>query len=172
MTKIKGNSYYLIIRILFFLLPPFLIGYIISQPNTPDKGFYGGILLISLFLVFILKSLKDLVVVKFNDYNMSITYLIIQKKIDVPYSNLLNWKCIDGHRGQHYNVIKFKTDNFLGTSKIRVDRIVDGDKFIPFVKWLKTKNDKIEFKITPSDSKLIKPFNKEFGIENKIPTKK
>lgn len=163
MTKFKGNSYYLIIRILYLLFPAFLIGYVISQPNTPDKSFYGGVFLISLFLIFILKSLKDLVSVKFNDDTMRITYLISQRKIEVSYSNLLKWHCFDGVRGNHYNIIQFKSDNFLGTRKIKVDRIVDGDKFIPFVKWLKSKNNKVAFKITPSDSKLIKLFNKEFS---------
>ena len=160
MTKFKGNSYYLIIRIIFLLFPSFLIGYVIYQPNTPDKVFYVGIFLISLFLIFIIKSLKNLVLVEFNDNEMRIFYLITKKNTEVPYSDLLKWNCIDGQRGYHFNIIHFKSDKYMGTSKVKIDRIVDSDKFIPFVKWLKTKNDKIEFKITPSDSKLIKPFNK------------
>ncbi len=165
MAKYKANSYYLIIRIFFLLLPPIIIGYVIYQPKTPEDVIFGGVFVIMPFVIYIVKLLSDLVYVEFNENDMIITYLITKKEKKIPYLNLLTWECIDGQRGYHINVIKFKSDFFLGTSKIKVDRVVDSDQFISFVKWLKSKNDKIKFKITPSDSKLLYEFNKEIGLK-------
>ena len=145
------------------MLPaPILIGLLIYQPNTPDKTIYGGIIIISLFLIYIIKLLKELVFIEFNEEHIILTYSITKTTIIMPYSKIIKWDCIDGQRGSHYNIIHFKSDNFLGTNKIRIDRIVDSDKFISFVKWLKSKNEKIELTITPSDSKLLYAYYKEF----------
>ena len=162
MKTYSGNSYFLIIRILFLIIPPITIGLVIYQPNTPEKTIYGGIVLIFLFLLYFLKLLKELVFVKLNEKHMVLTYLITKTTKIIPYSKILKWDCIDGQRGSHYNIIKFEADNFLSTNKIKIDRIVDSDKFIPFIKWLKSKNEKIEITITPSDSKLLYEYYKEF----------
>ena len=162
MPYFSGNSYYLLTRVFFLLIPPLLIGFVIYQPGTADKLIYAGIFIISIFVFFILKSFRDLVVVKFYDHNITIKYLIIQKEISVPYSNLVKWYCFDGQKGQHYNIIRFKTDNFKKPKKIKIDRIARNKEFIAIVKWFKTKNENIEFKIAPSDSKLKNLFKKEF----------
>ena len=162
MNKYTGNSYYLIFRIIYLILPFLLFGFVVYKLNAPKEIIYGGMVLIFIVLVYILRLLKELVYVEFNENSMNITYLITKKVKAVPYSKLTKFVCIDGQRGYHFNVIEFKSDDFLGTKKVKVDRIVDSDKFISFIKWLKVKNEKIDFKITPSDSKLLYEFYKEF----------
>ena len=167
MNSIKGNSFYLLIRILIFLIPILIIGYIINQTNTPSITFYIGVLFIIVFILLIIKSLKDIVIVEFNETNMIITYVIIQKKVYVPYLNLLKWTCIDGQRGHHYNILQFKSDSTSGVSKVKIDRIVSSNKFIRFCKWLKEKNTNLEISIKPSDSKLLYEYYKEFNNNKK-----
>jgi len=165
MKNYKANSYYLLTRI-FFLIPlPLFIGFIINQPDTPVKTIYGGLFIIVLFLLFILRLLLKILSVEFKENHMKITYLISRIKLEIPYSEINNWLCIDGQRGYHFNVIKFNSKKFYTTNGIKVDRLVDGDQFIPFLRWMKRKNDRIEFEIIPSDSKLLKEFNKEFKTQ-------
>jgi voltage-gated potassium channel Kch len=161
MRKYQANSYYLIIRIIFLTIPILIIGYIIYVGNLPNEFIYGGILLSSVILLYIIKLLRNLVFVEFNESNLIITFMISKNEKIISYSDLIELTCIDGQRGYHFNVIKFKSSSF-SNSKITVDRIVDSDKFISFLKWLKDKNERIELNIIPSDSKLIPEFHKEF----------
>lgn len=162
MTKYKANSYYLIIRILSLLPVLFLIGFFVSQENTPIKTVYGGIFLGLLILFFIIRLFRKLLVVRFNEESLHITYLISRKVRSIPYSDVISLVCNDSRRGYHIVVIEFNYDEFKNPKKIKVDRFVDTDKLVPFLKWLKTKNQQIHLEITPSDSKLIPAFLKEF----------
>ena len=162
MKKYDANSYYLIIRVFSLIVLVAIIGVFIKQLDTPKYTFYGGIIIISLLVIWIIKLLKNIVYIGFYEDNMEVTHLITRVKKIIPYSDLIDLVCVDSRVGHHYNTIKFKADNLLGTSNIKVDRIVDSDQFITFLKWLKNKNKNIEFEIIPSDSKLLSEFNKEF----------
>lgn len=162
MTKYKANSYYLIFRILSLLTILFLIGFFVFQENTPIKTVYGGIFLGLLILFFIIRLSRKLLVVRFKEETLQITYLISRKIRIISYSDVISLVCYDSRRGYHVVVIEFKYDEFKNPKKIKVDRFVDADKLVPFLKWLKAKNQIIHLDIRPSDSKLLPEFNKEF----------
>ena len=162
MIKYKANSYYLIIRILSLLLILLLIGFFVSQENTPKKTVYGGIFFCLFIIIFIIRLFRKLLVIRFSEEMLTITYLISRRVLSIPYSNLISLVCSDSRRGYHVVEIEFKYNEFKNPRKIKVDRFVDANKLIPFLKWLKTKNQIIQLKIKPSDSKLISAFNKEF----------
>jgi len=162
MTKYKANSYYLFIRILSLLPVLFLIGFFISQDNTPIKTVYGGMFLGLLILFFIIRLFSKLLVVRFNEERLHITYLISKKVRSIPYLDIISLICNDSRRGYHVVEIEFKYDEYKKPKKIKVDRFVDADKLIPFLKWLKSKNHQLHLEIIPSDSKLIPAFLEEF----------
>lgn len=166
MTKYKANSYYLILRILYLIPILIFIGFFILQENTPKKTIYGGIFIGALILLLIIRLLRKLLVVRFSEEEMRVTYLISRKVRNIPYSDVISLVCIDGRRGHHVVVLEFKYDEFKPSKKIKMDRFVDADKFVPFLKWLRAKNNRIGLKITPSDSKLIPEFNKTFKKHN------
>lgn len=158
-----GNSYYLIFRILHPILAILFTDYFIYKFNLPKEAIYVGIVLTGIVLIYSFLLLKKMVYVEFNENSVTITYLINKKVKDIPYSKLTKFTCIDGQIGFHFNIFEFRTDDFLNTDKVKLDRIVHNDNFISFIKWLKSKNEKIEFKIIPPDSKLLYEYYKEFG---------
>ncbi len=162
MTKFTGNSYYLITKIFFSLFPFILFGILFYNLNAPIQIYYGGFIAFSFVMIYIIYLLSKLVYVEFNDENMIIKYLILRKTKSIPYKDLIKFTCIDGKRGHHLNMIEFK-DRKLNKRKIKIDRIVDSDKFIDFTKWIKDKNSNMDFKIIPSDSILLTEYRKEFN---------
>ena len=80
---------------------------------------------------------KKLLVVRFNEETLHITYLISRKVRSIPYSDVISLVCNDSRRGYHIVVIEFKYNEFENPKKIKVDRFVDADKLVPFLKWLK-----------------------------------
>lgn len=164
MTKYNGNSYYLILRILQIIFPFGLIGYFLYTINPPIKVINYFLLFFSLFFIYIIFLARKIVTVEFNTHSMRINHLLSGSIKDIPYSKLTKYTCIDGQKGHNQNTIEY-ISNTSRTKKITVDRIVDSDDFIPFLKWLRGKNKYIDFKVMPADSKLLPAFNKEFRTE-------
>ena len=161
MKKYTTDTSYLIDKIFYLLIPIALISYLIYKINDSEIIFYSGLLLISILVLIIAIFVTKYAYFNFTENNIIVESAISRKTEKINYSNITEFQHISGFRQTSLNVIKYKSIDKTNR-KIKSTTVVPSDEFIDFVKWLKNKNDKIEFSFFPSDSKMRTKYQTEF----------
>ena len=161
MKKYKTDTSYLIDKIFYLFIPIGLISYLIYKINDSEIIFFGGLLIISILILIIVRFTSKYSYFNFTENNIIVEYAISRKTEIINYSSITEFQHISGFRQTSLNIIKWKPDG-ITNRKLKCTTVVPSDEFIEFIKWLKNKNDKIEFSFFPSDSKMKSKFQKEF----------
>jgi len=161
MKEYTSNTYYLIDKLFYLLVFSGLIGYFVYSLDNNNKIQIAGIVIISIFLILFIRLTTKLASIKFTESKITVKYLITRKVLQIYYSSIIEIQYISGYQISSLNIIKYKSDN-IAINKVKLTSVVSQDKYIEFAKWIKNKNNKIEFKFFPPDLKLKSEFNKEF----------
>jgi len=163
MEKYTSNTYFLIDRIFYLILYIVLIGlltYFFANINVIK---YGGLTSIPVLIFVLLWSISKLATLEYNEKNINITYRFPFNQKSIDYSSIIEIQHISGYKSTTLNIIKYKQKDSLKNKKLKIRNVVQNDKFIEFIKWMKTKNEQIEFTFLPTDSKLKEAYLKEFS---------
>lgn len=118
--------------------------------------------LVIIFLI-ILYQLRQSFTIKFSDNRIIIEYPFLKRIIEVPYENLIEIEFISAYRTPNRNRIKFKIQNKV--KSLRFLTVAQSDQYIEFTKWLKSKNDKLELKVFPSDHIMNHKIQEIYGFK-------
>ena len=159
MKEYTSNTYYLIDKLFYLLIFCGLIGYLTYF--LENKIQIIGIVFISILFILFIRLTTKLASIKFTENKITVKYLITRKILQIYYSSITEIQYISGYKISSLNIIKYKSDNIV-INKLKLTSVVSQDKYIEFAKWIKNKNNKIEFIFFPSDLKLKSEFNKVF----------
>ncbi len=106
----QGNSTYLVLYFFISLFPFAIITYLLFNFEAPQKITLIGFLITILYLIIGFAFLVNKwISISFHEEKIEIYKILLGKTIKIPYRYLINYTCIDGHRGYHINIIKYKT---------------------------------------------------------------
>lgn len=162
MKKYTTDTSYLIDKIFYLFMPIGFISYLIYKVNDSEIIFYGGFLILSILILIMIRLISKYASFNFTESNIVVTYSISRKTELINYSNITEFQHISGFKQTSLNVIKYKPDG-ITNRKIKSTTVASSTEYIDFVKWLKNKNNSIEFSFFPSDSNMKTKFLKEFG---------
>ena len=161
MNKYTSNTYYLIDKLFYLIVFIGIIGYLVYLIQGSNEILIGGIIIISILLIIFIRLTSKLASIQFSESRIIVKYSISRKVVQIDYSTVMEIHYISGYKIASLNIIKYKSDN-IAERKLKLTSVVAQDDYIEFVRWIKNKNNKIEFKFYPSDLKLKSKFNKEF----------
>jgi len=121
------------------------------------------IIVIVLILTLVIVFRKTSFQCSFYDNHLLVKYNYLNKQFKIDYFDLLEIRYYAIHKGQSTNRIYFNSDKKKNYFKI--NSVKNGDEFIQFVKWIKSKNEKIEINIMPSDNLLNHKIQEEYGFK-------
>ncbi|WP_179352475.1 hypothetical protein [Winogradskyella vidalii] len=121
-------------------------------------------------IVIIYYHRKRTFTIKFLENEIIIEHQFLKKKIKVSYVDLLVIEFLSIHKSPDRNKIHFKTENQLQSLSFLA--IAHSDQYIEFIKWLKTKNDKLELKVFPSDHIMNHKIQEIYGFKYRKMLKK
>ena len=101
--------------------------------------------------------------IKFSENGIIIEYTFLKKTIQVSYVDLLQIEFISAYRSPNRNRIKFKNGNKI--KSLRFLTVAQSDHYLEFIKWLKSKNDKLELKVFPSDHIMNHKIQEVYGFK-------
>ncbi len=125
---------------------------------------------IGIVIFIILYQRKRTFDIKFLENEIKIEYPFLKKTSQVPYVDLLQIEFISAYRSPNRNRIKFKIGNKI--ESLRFLTIAQSDQYIEFIKWLKSKNDKLELKVFPSDHIMNHKIQEVYGFKYRKMLKK
>ncbi len=96
--------------------------------------------------------------------------MFLRKTVKVPYKDLLQIEFISAHRTPTRNRIKFNYGNKI--KSLRFLTVAYSDQYIEFVKWLKSKNDKLDLKVFPSNHIINHKIQEVYGFKYREIVKK
>ncbi|NRR91931.1 hypothetical protein HSX10_10180 [Winogradskyella undariae] len=115
-------------------------------------------------MIFIILYLrKKVFTIKFLEAVISVDYIYLDKSIQILYNELIAVEFISVHKSPDRNRIKFMKDDKV--ESLRFLSIAQSDSYIEFVKWLKSKNEKIELTVFPSDHIMNHKIQEVYGFK-------
>jgi hypothetical protein len=164
MTKYSSSSSYSIYEAVIASLMFLGIGIVISNSSEIIWIKIISILIsIGIVIFIILYQRKRTFNIKFLENEIKIEYPFLKKTSQVPYVDLLQIEFISAYRSPNRNRIKFKIGNKI--ESLRFLTIAQSDQYIEFIKWLKSKNDKLELKVFPSDHIMNHKIQEVYGFK-------
>ncbi len=118
---------------------------------------------IGIIVLIILYQRKKTFDIKFSENGIIIEYPFLNKTDQVPYTDLVQIQFISAYRAPNRNKIKFKIDGKI--ESLRFLTVAQSDQYIEFIKWLKSKNDKLELKVFPSDHIMNHKIQEVYGFK-------
>ena len=125
---------------------------------------------IGIVILIILYQRKKTFDIKFSENGIIIEYPFLKKTVQVSYADLLQIEFISAYRAPNRNSIKFKIGNKI--ESLRFLTVAQSDQYIEFIKWLKSKNDKLELKVFPSDHIMNHKIQEVYGFKYREMLKK
>src|SRR5690606_9283020 len=171
MTKYSSSSSYsnyeAVIASLMFLG----IGIVIANSSETIWIKVISILIsIGIVILIILYQRKRTFDIKFSENGIIIEYPFLKKTVQISYANLLLIEFMSVNRTPNMNRIKFKIGNKI--ESLRFLTVAQSDQYIEFIKWLKSKNDKLELKVFPSDHIMNHKIQEVYGFKYRKMLKK
>ena len=125
---------------------------------------------IGIVILIILYQRKRTFDIKFSENGIIIEYPFLKKTVQISYANLLLIEFMSVNRTPNMNRIKFKIGNKI--ESLRFLTVAQSDQYIEFIKWLKSKNDKLELKVFPSDHIMNHKIQEVYGFKYRKMLKK
>lgn len=164
MTKYSSSSSYSNYEAFFVIIFFFSIGIVIADSlefilmKIISIGF-------SLFLAFlvILNQRKKTFDILFLENQINVHYLFLDKKITICYNDIVELTFISVSKSPNRNQIKYQFKNKIHSLKFL--SVAESDQYIEFIKWIKSKNEKIELKVLPSDHIMNHKIQEVYGFK-------
>ena len=162
MIKYKSNTYYLFDSLPFIIIFVGISCFLTYVLHDNRYLFVSGLIisLILLFLVF--KQIQKIARVEFHDNSILIKYVFHSREKSIAYSAIMEYQHMHGYNVTSLNIIKYLNSGTSDLMKLKITNVASNNEFMEFVRWIKSRNNNIEFKFFPSDSKLIGEYKKEF----------
>lgn len=152
MAKYTSTTYYIFDYILYLIIFSVITGLITYFLRDKEAVLFGGVVLLVIQVLLIVRLVRKLAKIEFDDKTIKVTYIFPRKEVLVDYSSIKEIIHIFGYNMSSVNFLKYYDREVL--IKFKMTPVVAVDEYLEFVKWLKRKNNQIEFKFLPSDSKL------------------
>jgi len=98
----------------------------------------------------------------FEEKHVVVKYRFINKTNYIDYSDITELKYINASKSPTTNEIKFKHEKQSMSIKFLT---IDNIDYIEFVKWIKSKNEKIELTVFPSDNYMNHRLQEIYGFK-------
>ena len=118
---------------------------------------------IILSLLIILYQRKRVFEIQFKDEFVEIEFIYTKRKLQVPYSELLTVEYISVYKYPTKNKIEFKLNK--KRKKLKFLTIANSNDYVEFIKWLKSKNENIEWRVFPSDNIMNHKLQEIYGFK-------
>jgi hypothetical protein len=99
--------------------------------------------------------------IRFEDEQVIVKYPFTGKEKNIGYSDIVELQYISAYKAATTNEIKFKESGENLSLKFLS---IEYDSYIEFVKWIKSKNDKIELTVFPSDNYMNHRLQEIYGF--------
>ena len=120
-----------------------------------------GSILLSIWLVsYQRKKVFDII---FEKEKIRIEYVYNNKKIEIEYSELLTVEYISTPKNPTRNKIEFKLNGNI--KKLKFLSVADSNEYVEFIKFLKSKNQNIKWKVFPSDNIMNHKLQEVYGFK-------
>ncbi|MCL7755136.1 hypothetical protein [Polaribacter sp. Z022] len=120
-----------------------------------------GSILLSIWLVsYQRKKVFDII---FEKEKIRIEYVYNNKKIEIEYSELLTVEYISAPKNPTRNKIEFKLNGNI--KKLKFLSVADSNEYVEFIKFLKSKNQNIKWKVFPSDNIMNHKLQEVYGFK-------
>nr|WP_321414574.1 hypothetical protein [uncultured Allomuricauda sp.] len=148
-----------ILLILMISVIAWMIIYVIN-------GIYYQILASIVWLLICFLQIRNMYKRTFSIYFLEneiiVKYRFIKKELNIQYSDIYEYKYLNAARSPEMNQLRYIQNN----KKKRINySSIDYNKYIEFVKWLKSRNKEIEFTVYPSDHYMNHRLQEEFGFK-------
>lgn len=119
--------------------------------------------------LWIVLSNRDRIIdVEFREQFIVVNHVFKVDVVRIPYEHVIELQFVSVNKGPTINKMKF--DYLERQETIRFKTIAHGTEFVDFVKWLKTKNDKIKVTAYPPDHYMNHKLQEEYGFNyRKVP---
>ncbi|PQJ74161.1 hypothetical protein [Polaribacter gangjinensis] len=119
-----------------------------------------GSILLSIWLV--LYQRKKVFEIIFEKEKIRIEYVYNSNKIEIDYAELLTVEYISTTKNPTRNKIEFKLNGSI--KKLKFLSVADSNEYVEFIKFLKSKNENIKWKVFPSDNIMNHKLQEVYGF--------
>ena len=120
----------------------------------------GSVLLGVLIILNQRKKVFDII---FEKEKIRIEYVHNNSKIEIEYSELLTVEYISTPKNPTRNKIEFKLNGNI--KKLKFQSVAESNEYVEFVKFLKSKNENIKWKVFPSDNIMNHKLQEVYGFK-------
>ncbi|WP_405567468.1 hypothetical protein [Polaribacter sp. Asnod6-C07] len=106
---------------------------------------------------------KNVFEIEFNDELIEIDFFYTNRKIAIEYSELLSIEYISTSKNPTKNKIEYKINGEL--KKLKFTSVAHSNEYVEFIKFLKSKNDGIKWKVFPSNDIMNHKLQKVYGFK-------
>ena len=170
MIKYRSNTYYLFDNLPFIIIFCGILSFLTYVFRDNEYFFAGGLIVSLLLFIIIFRQLRKVARVEFNEKSILIKYMLPRLEKRISYSVIKEYQHIHGYKLTSLNIIEYLDSGTSDLMKLKITNVVSNDEFMEFVKWIKDRNNNIEFRFFPTDSKLIGEYEKEFDSLDKDTT--
>ncbi|MEL4307335.1 hypothetical protein [Joostella sp. CR20] len=165
MKKTYKSTYtYSILETLLLLFFSIGIGGVIISNTDSNIIIVGTAILVCIIcIITVLYKRKNTFEIAFEEGEIVKNYTFIHKKVRINYKNLLAIEYIDFPKSSVMNKVKYKSKNRVKT--ISFVAFAHSDDYLEFIKWLKSKNENIELKVSPSDHIMNYKIQEIYGFK-------
>ena len=160
MKNYTSNTYYLLDYIFYLIFFSAIVGLITYFLKDNRHILIGSAVLLSIFILVIFRLISKLAIIEFNAKDVRIRYRFPRKEVRINYSSLNEIVHITGYNISSINILKYKQLNEF--KKLKITAVVSSNEYLEFVKWVKKKDENIEFNFHPVDSELRSEFLEKY----------
>jgi hypothetical protein len=99
----------------------------------------------------------------FEEEKIRIEYAHNNNKLEIKYSELLTVEYISTPKNPTRNKIEFKL--YGNIKKLKFQSVAESNEYVEFVKFLKSKNENIKWKVFPSDNIMNHKLQEVYGFK-------
>ncbi|WP_299534151.1 hypothetical protein [Ulvibacterium sp.] len=169
MYKYRSSSRFKIFDTVVATLMFIGIGYaVIATTNNIAAQISVAMVVLFISLWIAHRSRNRIFDVEFKEQFIVVDHVFKPDNARILYENIIELQFISVNKSPTFNKMIFNYGEKQET--IRFKTIARGDEFIDFVKWLKSKNDKIKVSVYPPDHYMNHRLQKEYGFNyRKVP---
>lgn len=145
------------------------IGYVGGSATENIAAQLSIVMVIFFVSLWIFRHVRDVAIdVEFREQFIIVDHIFKESLLRIHYEDVVELQYIHASKSPTINKMKFKYEGKRESIKFRT--VAYGAEFIDFVKWIKSKNDKIKILVYPPDDYMNHRLQEEYGFKyRKVP---
>ena len=145
------------------------IGYL-GVSTTDNIAAEISVVMVTFFVsLWIVRHTREVVIdVIFQEQFIIVYHIFKESRARIHFEDIVELQYIHASKSPTINKMKFNYEGKLNSIRFRT--VAYGAEFIDFVKWIKSKNDKIKVSVFPPDDYMNHRLQEEYGFNyRKVP---